>query len=262
MMGISISITGADGAVKAQISGADSAMLIYNAIYEKGDVIVMRSDAERFVVAQLEDSIQPVFGWLSGEYILPVPFERGRRNYSPKCFTGNLHLLWAREAYSYETFEYRNLALNPLDNHRNNAFFPHAKANAETRNDPEFAARNAINGNLCSSLHGGWPYESWGINKQDDAEINIDFGRKVNIEKLIITLRADFPHDNWWKQATITFSDGSVYEPRFVKTGNPQCFEVNKREVTWISMGKMIKDETDPSPYPALTQLEAWGYNS
>jgi hypothetical protein len=258
-MSIYISINSADGAVKAQASGNDNAMLIYNAAYADGDVIVMRSDEDGFVVTQLEDSIQPVFGWLSGEYILPVPFERKRRNYSPKSFTGELHLLWARAAYPYEISEFRNLALNPLDNHQNSAFFPHAKATVETRNDPEFAARNAINGNLCSSLHGGWPYESWGINKQDDAEIRIDFEQKVNIEKIIITLRADFPHDNWWKRAAVTFSDGSVYEPTFVKTGCPQSFEVNKSNITWLTMGKMVKDETDPSPYPALTQIEAWG---
>jgi len=29
--------------------------------------------------------------------------------------------------------------------------------------------------------------------------------------------------------------------------------------VRWLKVEKLIKDESDPSPFPALTQLEAWG---
>jgi hypothetical protein len=122
-----------------------------------------------------------------------------------------------------------------------------------------FAARNAIDGNLTSGGHGPWPYESWGINRRDDAELRINFGCKVNINRLVFTLRADFPHDNWWKRARIVFSDGLELIPVFRKSGQPQEFPVPPRTVEWLVMRDMQKDETDPSPFPALVQIEVYG---
>jgi len=254
-----IRIIGADGKFKAESSDGLDVRLVYNAEYQEGDVITLSSEKPIYVITQLEDSIAPFCGYLSSEYALPVPFGEKRICYSPKCFTGDMHLLWAREATCEERKEYRNLALNPLDNHSNKGLFPHAHANVETRGESVFAAHNAINGNISAEGHGAWPYESWGINRREDAEMTVEFGREVRINKLVITLRADFPHDNWWKQATVRFSDGSEFVPQFKKTGSPQSFDIDTRVVTSVTMSKMIKDETDPSPFPALVQLECWG---
>lgn len=59
-----------------------------------------------------------------------------------------------------------------------------------------FAARNAIDGVVANDSHGRWPYESWGINMQDDAELTLDFGRAVDFDRIVLYTRADFPHDN------------------------------------------------------------------
>jgi hypothetical protein len=263
-MRLNLEIIGADGAVKARVSDEKSVTLVYSAAYEQGDRICLQSDKPDkggFITAQLEDSIIPVFGFLKGAYQLLIPFGEKRVSYSAKSFTGENHLLWAREAEPLEIQAYRNLALNPLDSHNNSGFFPHAEANVETRGEAVFAARNAVNGNITSGGHGRWPYESWGINRQADARIKIDFGRTVRIDKLTVTLRADFPHDNWWKQATVTFSDGSAVTPLFIKSGLSQSFAVSPRAVEWLTMGELIKDESDPSPFPALVQLECWGRN-
>jgi len=254
-----ITVIGVNGSVKAQAQGETEVRLVYDSLYEAGDVIHFVSEEPGYVVAQLEDSLPPVFGYLNGEFLLPVPFGEKRICYSPKCFTGDIHVLWARKATRREVESYRNLALNPLDNHANCALFPHAHANVETRGESVFAAHNAINGNITSAGHGAWPYESWGINRRDDAEIHIDFGRDVRIDRLVITLRADFPHDSWWRKATIRFSDGSAFVPVFEKSGRPQIFDIKPREVRGITMCELIKDETDPSPFPALVQLECWG---
>ena len=258
-MRFTISITGADGAVKASARGEGSAVLVYSAPYAEGDSIRMSADAPGYVVALLEDSMAQAFGYLSGEYRLDVPFGEKRVSYSPKSFTGDIHLLWVREAAAEEVSARKNLCCNVLDAHENTGLYPHATANVETRGESVFAGRNAIDGCCANAGHGPWPYQSWGINRDPDAELTIDFGRSVTIDTLVFTLRADFPHDNWWRTATVSFSDGSEVHPEFVKTGARQSFPIAPRTVRWLKLGKLLKDETDPSPFPALTQIEAWG---
>ncbi|MDR3207816.1 MAG: carbohydrate-binding protein [Oscillospiraceae bacterium] len=261
-MNLSIQIVGASGAVKAGASGAGGVRLVYAAPYAEGDRILLSADRAGDVVAQLEDSLPETFGYLAGPFVLPVPFGEKRISYSPKQFAGEVHLLWAREAEPRTRESYRNLALNPLDSHENEGLFPHAAANVETRGESVFAARNAVNGNTTSAGHGAWPYESWGINQRADAALTVSFGRPVVVDKLVLTLRADFPHDNWWTQATVLFSDGTRLTPLFEKHGLPQAFAVPPRTVEWVTLCEMKKDETDPSPFPALVQLECWGYVS
>ncbi|GHU25209.1 hypothetical protein FACS1894164_13840 [Spirochaetia bacterium] len=259
-MKFSIQIIDSDGRVKAEAVGEEIVHLVYLDAYTEGDSISASCGENAFVIMQMEDSIQPVYGFLKGVFRLKVPFGEKRESYSPKSFIGNQHLLWIREASESERAQYRNMALNPLDNHENSAFFPHVVANVETRGESVFAARNAIDGNTANKSHGPWPYESWGINCQDDAEITIHFGRVVEIDRLLITLRSDFPHDNWWKEATITFSDGSIFKPHFSKTALPQEFKLDSvQKIEWLKMSNMKKDEAVSSPYPALTQIEVFG---
>ena len=258
-MELRITITGADGQVKARAEGTGRVTLVYAAPYAEGDVIHMSGSSPGYVVAMLEDSMAETFGYLSGGFCLAVPFGEKRVSYSPKSFTGGIHLLWARQASPLETGAYRNLALNPLDSHDNKGFFPHVSANVETRGESVFAARNAIDGCFANSGHGPWPYQSWGINRDPGAELLLDFGREVRVDRLVFTLRADFPHDNWWKRCSVWFSDGSQVDAPFVKTGGRQQIDMEPRVVRWLKVGRLIKDEDDPSPFPALTQLEAWG---
>lgn len=253
-----IFITGGDGRLKAQAAGLDRVTLVYDAPYEEGDVIHM-TGAAGFVVALLEDSMAATYGYLSGEFILEVPFGEKRISYSPKSFTGDRHLLWLRRAEEREIALRRNLAFNVLDSHDNQGFFPHASANVETRGESVFAARNAIDGCWANDCHGRWPYQSWGINRDPDAALRLDFGRPVRLDRLVFTLRADFPHDSWWNRCTVRFSDGSELEPAFVKTGEGQAVDFPPRTVEWLVVERLIKDPEDPSPFPALTQLEAWG---
>lgn len=254
---LKIRITDRNGNCKASAEAEGEVRLVYLSAYEEGDEINLESDVPGDILVQLEDSIAPFEGYLKAPYRLIVPFDEKKISYSPKSFSGEIHLLWAREATGADI--YRNIALNPLDSHHNVGLFPHALANVETRGESVFAARNAINGNTTSAGHGAWPYESWGINRQDDAEIRIDFGRLMCIDKAVITLRADFPHDNWWKRGVIRFSDGSSVIPELRKSGLPQSVTFAPRTVEWATLGELIKDEDDPSPFPALIQIEFWG---
>ena len=253
-----IFLTGPNGEIKARAAGADRVTLVYDAPYEEGDVIHM-TGGPGYVTALLEDSMAETYGYLSGEFRLAVPFGEKKICYSPKSFTGERHLLWARRAREDEIRARRNLARDVLDSHDNQGLFPHADANVETRGESVFAARNAIDGCFANDSHGRWPYQSWGINRDPQAALRLDFGRPVRLDRLVFTLRADFPHDSWWRRCTVRFSDGSELEPAFVKTGEPQTVDFPPHTVDWLVVERLIKDERDPSPFPALTQLEAWG---
>lgn len=246
--------------LRADICGENCVCLCYDNSYMPGDVISFQCTEPGYYWVCLEDALAPVLAYFSGTpFEFLIPFGEKRSCYSQKCFIGNRHLLWVRIANPEEITAYRNLAFNPLDHHNNTSLFPHVYANVETRNEAWFSARNVINGNVASSGHGAYPYESWGINQRNDAALTVFFGRPVRINKLFITLRTDFPHDNWWKNATISFSDGTNLTLTFAKSGLPQAFEITPRVVDSLTMHDMYADESDPSPFPALTQLEVWG---
>lgn len=260
-MKLTLKVQNAAGETLAATEGENRAALHYTNEYCEGDTLCLTTDSPGcHVVVQLEDSIAPTLCYLAGEsYSLKIPFGEKRVSYSPKSFTGQSHLLTAHAATPTQTAARRNLALNPLDCHENETLFPHATANVETRGEAVFAARNAINGNTANHGHGSWPFESWGINQQDDAVIHIAFGREVLLDGATLTLRADFPHDNWWQQATLRFSDNTREILYFQKSDAPQTCLFPGRLVSWAELCELKKDPEDPSPFPALTQLELWG---
>ena len=83
----------------------------------------------------------------------------------------------------------------------------------------------------------------------------------MDLDKVVLCTRADFPHDNWWVQATLTFSDGSQQVVHMEKSVKPHVFSVEKKQITWIRLSNLIKAD-DPSPFPALTQIQVYGVNS
>ncbi len=125
------------------------------------------------------------------------------------------------------------------------------------RGEAAFFACNAIDGNLENRFHGG-PYASWEINRQAHAALAIDFGRSVCINRIVLVTQADFPHDAWWTEGTVTFSDGSREVLHFAKTDRGQVFEIAPRTISWLTFDKLIKAD-DPSPFPALTPIAVFG---
>ena len=196
--------------------------------------------------------------YLTKDMTYTVPFAEKKRVYSPEAFAGGKHFLFAQVAEPWQTKIYRNLAINVDDQHRVEGCYPHADANVETRGESVFEAKNAIDGVCGNHGHGNWPYASWGINRDPNACMKLDFGRPVEVDRLGICLRADFPHDSYWTEGTVTFSDGSVEVLQFKKTDCCQYFTIAPRTIQWLTFDKLIKAE-DESPFPALTQIEVYG---
>lgn len=251
------------GNIKHQVFGQNQILMVYQGEYEPGDTLVFETDqTNSFYVIRIDDAMDESYVYLTTpRLVYTIPFAEKRVSYNPKCFTGQLHYLTMRIAEDHENQSYRNLAKSVMDQHGNPGCYPHAYANVETRGESVFAARNAIDGCVANESHGAWPYQSWGINRQDDAEITLDFGRPVDFDKIVLYTRADFPHDNWWVKATFTFSDGSIEVVDMEKSVKPHVFPIAKKGITWIKLSNLVKAE-DPSPFPALTQLEVYGRNS
>lgn len=244
---------------------------VYHTSYLAGDMISLEiGDTNKFVMIQFEDTMPPALVYVREHRIMfpvPIPEQPEPVPYSPKSFKGFCHIIRARFASPEELAIRRNLAFNPYDhdfygqgpfgNGVDTGFFPHAVSNIKPTS-PGFAPRTAIDGVFENNAHLLWPCQAWSNDRDPNAELTIEFGRSVVIDELRLTLRADFPHDSWWEQATVRFSDGSSEDLTLVQSADPQVFPITPRTVTSLTLCDLKKHE-DSSLYTALTQIEAWG---
>lgn len=256
---ITMKLFSADGTLRRQTTGDRHCELVWTGSYEPGDYIRILSAPETFARIQLDLLIKPAFVYLQdGTFTFEIPFGRAKEPYPQEAFTGLDHQLTAETAVppagSYIISE------NSLDIRGESRVFPHCTASVETRGESVFAARNTIDGLLITQGHGFFPYTSWGEGEDADAHIDIYFGRKILAEEVHIFLRSDFPHDNYWQEGLLTFSDGSTLSVTLWKTGECQSIFLPKPlETEWVRLSHLKKDNTDPSPFPALTQWRVIG---
>ena len=255
---ITITAIAADGSVIARASHETEALLCFDGAYSGGEVIEIASEA-RHLIVQPDASVPP------GEVYLPegrmrwvVPVGEHRLAYRPGAFTEMRHIASARAMSDAEVAAERCLSRNPADLRGDTDFYPHCTANVETRNESCFAARNVIDGLRYNTFHGEWPFESWGIGAREDAWCLMDLGREVEVERMALTLRADFPHDAYWVRGEAAMSDGSVVAFPLKKTGERQYVELGGRHVRWLRLQNLVKSD-DPSAFPALRQWEVFG---
>ncbi|QVI34555.1 hypothetical protein KG086_12415 [Lacticaseibacillus chiayiensis] len=250
-----------DTSVLAEACADDKTYLAYQSQYALGNYYRVRiRNAPAYVWVQLDASLAPSLIYMNQPtWDFKIPFNTQREwPYPDGAFLGKRHYAWVRLANEDELTVSRNLALNTYDQHEETTAYPHISANAETRNETVFYAKNAIDGVIANEKHGSYPFQSWGIAGRADAELMLDFGRPVDLNQLILILRADYPHDSYWTDATVTFSNGNVQQLSLAKTANPQAFDLSAKHITWLKLTHLVK-APDSSSFPALTQLEAWG---
>lgn len=248
-----------NGGAVASAEQATETYLVFKEEYQEGDQIRFTPEQAGFVTLQFDAVLGRATVYSNGQpFVMNIPFGQKHDCYQESVFKGALHFLWARKAYEWEHNCYRNLSLNPYDCHEDDSLFPHSRANIETRGESVFASRNAIDGIVASNWHGLWPWASWGINRDPEAKLTLDFGRAVTIDRIIMYTRADFPHDAWWTEGTFTFSDGSELVMPLEKKDGPQEITFPEKTITWLELDRLIKAD-DPSPFPALIQIEVYG---
>ena len=167
-------------------------------------------------------------------------------------------MITARAAREEQVYARRNLAVNPYDTPGTEGCYPHATDNIGPRDESIFIPRNAIDGMYANAYHWDYPYQSWGINRNPDAALTIELKTPCLVDEVRLTLRADFPHDNYWVRASLDFSDGSSETVSPAKTALPQAFGFGEKRIRWVKLHSLIPSE-DPSPFPGLTQIEIWG---
>ena len=187
-----------------------------------------------------------------------VPAGEHSLAYAPLAFDAPRNILSARIMTDAELHALRDVARNPLDLRGDTDFYPHCTANVETRNESVFAARNVIDGLRYNTFHGEWPFESWGIGAWEDACCRLDFGRDVVVERMALTLRADFPHDAYWVCGHVVDSTGRDVSFELAKTGERQWVDLGGQRVRWLRLERMVKSD-DPSSFPSLRSWEVWG---
>ncbi|MBR2663892.1 MAG: carbohydrate-binding protein [Clostridia bacterium] len=247
--------------VLAEATHPEEAMLCVDREWQDGDHIEVQTEPGCHLMVRMDVALAEGEVYLpDGKMSWPVPQGEHRLAYASGTFHGGRHIVTARAMNSAELLRSRDLARNPADLRGETNFFPHCTANVETRNESVFAARNVIDGLRFNTSHGEWPFESWGIGARTDAYCKIDFGRDVIVERMALTLRADFPHDAYWVSGHVTDSNGDDIAFDLQKTGERQWVSLGGRRVRWLQLERMVKSD-DPSAFPSLRAWEVYGHD-
>ncbi len=265
-----------NGKIKYECKGS-SIENVYGCEYSQGDKITILLDGCSFISLQLDETLKESIVYVpnkSFEFVIPSEKER-KMCYHPDAFSGENHVLRVRELDDADVYITRSIALNSHDLRRKTGGYPHASANFVTREEPCFYERNAIDGEKNNQGHGAYPYHSWAGGARNDLEYTLDFGREVEIDKLVFYLRADFkpesdglPHDSYWKTIDVQFDDGEIEKCSFEmdrtvfpneENGKGQSIILEKPKKTRKIKLFNFKQVTEILGFAALTQIEVYG---
>jgi len=257
---LTIEILNEANVTKSKISGHEEVSLVYVEDYHVGDKIHFTNITEnKYLVIKIDDELKESLIYLIGSTLeFLIPFDEEAKPYSQDTFKGIKHNISMRLAKKDEVYAYRDLAENVMDKRGETTYYPHATANVETRNESVFAARNVIDGRTDTQSHGSWPYQSWGTWQREDAEVSVNFGREIEVDKIALYLRADYPHDTYWNSIRVEFSDGSYKIVETVRSCEAQYFEFDKKVITWIKLLNFKKAEEEID-FAALTEIQVYG---
>ena len=231
----------------------------YNGEYNEGDKIIVYKRDTEFLLLQLDETLAESLVFMPTSTLeFEVPFGALRAGYDEKAFSGNKHHLKVSEPED-KAYELRNISLNSHDRRGQKRYYPHVYANLVTREDVCFFERNAIDGIRDNEGHGAYPYHSWAGGAREDLEYYIDFGTEVEVEKLVFYLRADFPHDTFWKNIDVEFSDGSIVTAEFEGIKDGQELVLPEKKVTKTVHLTNFKQVSFPLSWAALSQVEVYG---
>lgn len=233
---------------------------VYNATYNEGDKIIIKKTDTEFLAVKLDETLAESIIFLpTSTFEFEIPFGDLKAGYDKKAFSGDMHKITVYEPEDAVKYGVRNISLNPHDRRGQKRYFPHAYANLVTRDAVCFYERNAIDGVCHNESHGDFPYHSWAGGAREDLEYYIDFGAEVEIEKVVFFLRADFPHDTYWRAIDVEFSDGSLETMDFIETADGQELILFEKKRTKTIHLTNFKQAVYPFSWAALSQIEVYG---
>ncbi len=256
---IEVKVLNSKGEVLFSESGR-SIDTVYNATYDEGDKIVVKAADTEYIAIKLDEYLKESIIYMpSSSLEYEVPHGKLMQGYDDKAFSGNSHRIVVYEPEDEIKYGTRNISLNSHDLRGKGRYFPHAYANLVTREDVCFYERNAIDGVIDNSNHGSYPYHSWAGGAREDLEYYVDFGTEVEVEKIVFYLRADFPHDTYWKSIDVEFDDKTITTAEFIETADGQELILPEKKKTRIVHLTGFKQAVYPFSWAALTQVEVYG---
>ena len=266
---IKISVIDSTGKVVESVKGQKVVLLNIKRIYQPGDRIVI--SGSEYMTVQIDENVPQSEVYLpEGEMKMQIPFGDGERAdrqcWGMDAFSGNIHTITARKTTPERLAVYRNLAVNPSANWKMATSYPHANASSVYRNQSVWSAKAAIDG--MTGYHKFWkgkkqnnhfyPNQAWGPAQVDKPWMQIDFGRRVKVNKVIIYLRDYFNHDTHWEEGELLFSDGSTISFTInPKKAGAQEVVFPEKEVSHLRIQKL----TNPNKigWASFAEVEVYG---
>ncbi len=245
-----------NGDTLLELSG-DSIDTVYEDVYKEGSRFEVSADSEWITAAFDESQIPSTVFVPDRRFTYNIPFGGDLAGYDAESWKKCGHRIVIKEAEN--AFDTRNIALNSLDLEAANGTYPHVEANFVTRGEACFRARNAIDGAFDNTKHGNYPYHSWAAGAREDMVYTLDFGGEVEVDEVTFYLRADFPHDTYWRSLNVVFSDGSFEKASFAETAEGQKVTLSEPKKTSKIILKDFKQASEPLSWAALSQLEVKG---
>jgi len=258
---IKLSLSDINKDIKASYEG-EFIDILYDSCYKEGDVISVKCDTDFVSVSFDKSQKESIIYVPGGEFTYPIPLGKALIAFDAASWESESHRIVVRPVSEEEAYGTRNIALNSVDFTENKKSYPHAWSDFVTRNEPTFEAKNAIDGVCENKGHWGYPYQSWAAGAREDMTYRVDFGCEVEISDLVIYLRADFPHDTYWKSFAIRFDDGSKVYADFEETHEGQRVNLPEPKATTYIELVDFKQAVEPLSFAGLTQIEVIGkYN-
>ena len=138
---------------------------------------------------------------------------------------------------------------------RNIALEATASSNSECRNKEFFKAKNVINGQRENFKHGP-NYPSWGPEQIPNPWLKLEWKQEKEVSEVVVYIRADFPHDGYWKSGTLVFSDGKEIPFTLKKTGEPQSIKFPATKTSSITFEDLVWNK--PNTWCAWTEVEVY----
>ncbi len=260
---LSLKLLNKDGEVRFKAYG-EQIDEHFHGEFEEGDRVRIDLDGEEFLKVRLDPTMEEALIYVPDgtfEFAIPFGYER-RACYAPGAFAGEDHRMTCSVPDEPEIYADRLISQNSHDRHNIPKYFPHAVANFVTREDPCFFERNAIDGVRENTSHGPYPYHSWGGGLREDLEYEVHFGCEVEVRSVTLFLRADFPHDTFWKEADLIFSDGTTVHTDLRGTAEGQTVEFPPIRTEFVKLAgfRQQRLEDGSLSFAALSQIEIQGH--
>ncbi|MBQ9963613.1 MAG: discoidin domain-containing protein [Clostridia bacterium] len=195
-----------------------------------------------------------------GTYTFTVPSHTLTETYTPTFSKNTFNTITARIIGTEELTKRHNLSVNPYDTTTNTTAYPHAVAGG-TGTAVTDQPRNAIDGVSSNKGYGAYPNHSWSAADSGNSWLQIDFGREVIVDEVLLKIRAGFDdsHDTYWKSGVLEFSDGSTEPITIDSTADAQTFTLDApRTTTYVKLNNLVKVDASNS-FVGLSEIAVYG---